>query len=63
MEVRSMLILGVLRRHFDRQDLCEFTFQSALYAASRLFLKGRSYKEAIRLGKRIIDNHYIWENE
>ncbi len=63
MEVHSMLIICVLRRHFEKHDLCEFTFQSALFAASRVFLKGQSYKNAIRLGKRIIDNHHIWESE
>jgi hypothetical protein len=63
MESRARLIIAILNREFARNEVSIFALHSALYGASKVFLKSKNHKSAIRLGKRILDTHRIWENE
>jgi hypothetical protein len=57
------LIQVILTRYSEQQQCSSISRDAALYIASMQFYRGKGYKNVIRLGKRVIDNHLIWENE
>lgn len=50
-----------LTRYASRNHCSQSTLVSAAYIAMLRCYKGEGYKNSIRLGKRIIDQHLVWE--
>ena len=55
------LIDKSLTRYASRSNCSQYTLVSAAYIATLRCYKGEGYKNSIRLGKRIIDQHLVWE--
>lgn len=58
---RLKLIDRSLTRYAERACCSHATLVSAAYIAMMRCFKGENYKHSIRLGKRIIDQHKVWE--
>lgn len=58
---RLKLIDRSLTRYAERKCCAHSTLVSAAYIAMMRCFKCENYKHSIRLGKRIIDQHLVWE--
>ena len=57
------LVRSILIRYAEKKVCAITSLESALYLAATHLYRGKNYKNVIRLGKRVIDNHCVWENE
>ena len=57
------MVEKVLNRYAERLGVSYSSLSAASYIAMKRCYRGEGYKNSIRVGKQILDNHYALENE
>lgn len=60
-EKRMLAIEHLLNRHAQRHRCSQHSLLAANYIAAVHCYRGKNYKHCIRLGRRILDQHKVWE--